>query len=167
VCSLQFEVCGEAENGEQALALIEQLTPELVIVDIRMPVLDGLELIRRVKTESEHQPLFIILSGYPDFSYAQQAFRYDVSDYILKPVDEHELTEHPNRWAPSRSIQKLLLLDDPLPAPSTREGRHRVYRVSYRSEGSKRGGIFHARGKRRHDLLFCLYESAGNHQQPI
>ncbi len=46
--SLQFEICGEAENGEQALNLINQMTPDLVIVDIRMPVLDGLELIKKV-----------------------------------------------------------------------------------------------------------------------
>lgn len=91
-CALPFEICGEADNGEQALALIEHLTPELVIVDIRMPILDGLELIRKVRTEHEHQPLFIILSGFPDFSYAQQALSYNVSDYILKPVDEQELT---------------------------------------------------------------------------
>lgn len=90
--SLHLEICGEAENGEQALSLIQQLTPDLVIVDIRMPVLDGLELIRRVNESEVHQPLFIILSGYPDFSYAQQAFRYNVSDYILKPVNEQELT---------------------------------------------------------------------------
>ncbi|MFD1907151.1 response regulator [Paenibacillus rhizoplanae] len=48
-CSPQFEICGEAENGEQALTLIEQLNPELVIADIRMPVLDGLGLIKKVK----------------------------------------------------------------------------------------------------------------------
>src|SRR5690606_36372487 len=90
--ALQYEIIGEAENGAQALPLIEQLQPDLVIVDIRMPVLDGLGLIRQVNESEGHQPMFIILSGYPDFSYAQQAFRYNVSDYILKPVDEQELT---------------------------------------------------------------------------
>ncbi|WP_270168963.1 response regulator [Paenibacillus sp. SYP-B4298] len=88
---MPYELCGEAEDGQQALAMIEQLRPELVIVDIRMPVMDGLELIRQVKAAERHQPLFIIVSGYHDFSYAQQALRYDVTDYILKPVDEREL----------------------------------------------------------------------------
>jgi two-component system, response regulator YesN len=106
--SLQYEICGEAENGAQAMALIEQLLPDLVIVDIRMPVLDGLELIRRVTESGGHQPLFIILSGYPDFSYAQQAFRYNVSDYILKPVDEQELTATLKRIANKLNQKQLL-----------------------------------------------------------
>jgi two-component system response regulator YesN len=108
--SLQFDICGEAENGQQALSLIKQLTPDLVIVDIRMPVLDGLELIRQVNEEGEHQPLFIILSGYPDFSYAQQAFRYNVSDYILKPVDEEELTATLKRISTTLNQKQLLAM---------------------------------------------------------
>jgi len=106
--SLQFEICGEAENGMQALSLIQQLAPDLVIVDIRMPVLDGLELIRLVNAEAEHPPLFIILSGYPDFSYAQQAFRYKVSDYVLKPVDEQELTTTLKKIANTLNRKQLL-----------------------------------------------------------
>ncbi|MDQ0061882.1 response regulator [Paenibacillus harenae] len=106
--SLQFEICGEAENGLAALNLIQLLTPDLVIVDIRMPVLDGLELIRRVTALGEHQPIFVILSGYPDFSYAQQAFRYNVSDYILKPVDEKELTATLKRIANIMNQRQLL-----------------------------------------------------------
>lgn len=118
-CSLQFEICGEAENGEQALALIEQLTPELVIVDIRMPVLDGLELIRKVKIEQEHQPLFIILSGYPDFSYAQQALSYNVSEYILKPVDELELTAALKKIAHTLNQRQLLSITREKPLVET------------------------------------------------
>lgn len=106
--SLQFEICGEAENGAQALTLIKHLSPDLVIVDIRMPVLDGLELIRQVNAEGGHQPLFIILSGYPDFSYAQQAFRYNVSDYILKPVDEQEIVATLKRIATTLNQKQLL-----------------------------------------------------------
>ncbi len=116
---LNFEICGEAENGEQALALIERLAPELVIVDIRMPMLDGLELIRQVKTEGAHQPLFVILSGYPDFSYAQQAFRYNVSDYILKPVDEQELTAALKKTAHTLNQKQLLLMTKEKPLVAT------------------------------------------------
>lgn len=116
---LNFEICGEAENGEQALDLIERLAPELVIVDIRMPVLDGLELIRKVNTEGAHQPLFVILSGYPDFSYAQQAFRYNVSDYILKPVDEQELTAALKKTAHTLNQKQLLLMTKEKPLVAT------------------------------------------------
>ncbi|MFC4098225.1 response regulator transcription factor [Paenibacillus xanthanilyticus] len=114
--SLQFEICGEADNGAQALALIQHLSPDLVIVDIRMPVLDGLELIRQVNAEGGHQPVFIILSGYPDFSYAQQAFRYKVSDYILKPVNEQEMVSTLRRIATTLNQKQLLSMtrDKPL-----------------------------------------------------
>lgn len=88
-----FHIIGEADNGEDALELIEQLEPDLVITDIRMPVLDGLGLIREVITENTADPVFIIISGYDDFQYAQQAVRYGVHDYVLKPIDEVEFAE--------------------------------------------------------------------------
>ncbi|KAB8131024.1 response regulator [Gracilibacillus oryzae] len=86
-----FEVCGEADNGEDALDLIHQLRPDLVITDIRMPVLDGLTLIERVIDEADHPPSFILISGYNDFKYAQSALRFGVQDFLLKPVDQEEI----------------------------------------------------------------------------
>ncbi|MDQ8735862.1 response regulator [Paenibacillus sp. LHD-38] len=87
-----FEIVGEADNGEDALELIERVQPQLVITDIRMPVIDGLELIRRVTTENIMKPFFIIISGYNDFNYAQQAMRYGVHDFVVKPIDEIEFS---------------------------------------------------------------------------
>lgn len=87
-----FSVTGEADNGEDALAMIRDGKPDLVITDIRMPVMDGLELIRLTREDPALSNMeFIIISGYDDFSYAQKAVRYGVLDFILKPVDEHEL----------------------------------------------------------------------------
>ncbi|GAA0136723.1 response regulator transcription factor [Paenibacillus sp. YSY-4.3] len=88
-----FQISGEADNGEDALELIRSARPDLVITDIRMPVLDGLGLIRQLIEEDEQPPVFVIISGYDDFSYAQQAVRYGVHDFILKPIDEGEFTE--------------------------------------------------------------------------
>lgn len=88
-----FEVAGEAEDGEEALALIERIAPDVVVTDIRMPVLDGLELIREAQERGYRSTRFIIISGYGDFKYAQQAVRFGVQDYLLKPIDEHELVD--------------------------------------------------------------------------
>jgi len=91
--SCDLEVIEEADNGEDALQLIEEKKPDIVITDIRMPVLDGLELIRTVsEMKLAKPPAFIIISGYNDFKYAQQAVRYGVHDFILKPIDRDEMT---------------------------------------------------------------------------
>ncbi|MGF7031489.1 two-component system response regulator YesN [Paenibacillus mucilaginosus] len=87
----KFTLVGEAKNGGDALAMINTLEPDLIITDIMMPVLDGLGLIRSVKEAGRVDPEFIIISGYNDFKYAQQAIRFGVQDYILKPIDVNEL----------------------------------------------------------------------------
>ncbi|WP_372636106.1 response regulator [Cohnella sp.] len=102
---LGYEVVGEAENGEDACALIEEVRPDVVVTDIRMPVLDGLELIRKVQESGNDKTNFIIVSGYGDFKYAQQAVRYGVADYLLKPVDENELAATLERIAAAPKVE--------------------------------------------------------------
>jgi two-component system, response regulator YesN len=104
-----FGVAGEATNGEDALALIDEVHPELVITDIRMPVLDGLELIKQVMQKGGYHPKFIIISGHSDFKYAQQAVRYGVHDFILKPIDQEEIEETLQSLSHTISDQKLVL----------------------------------------------------------
>lgn len=90
---IDYTVIGEADNGEDALALILKEEPDVVLSDIRMPIFDGLELIKAVKAQAKTMPKFIIVSGYNDFQYAQRAVRLGVSDFILKPVNKKELEE--------------------------------------------------------------------------
>lgn len=89
--SFGFRVCGIAANGREALEEHERQTPDLMIVDIRMPGMDGLKLIERIR-EKDEGVHFLILSGYSDFDYAKKAIDYRVDGYLLKPVDEDELT---------------------------------------------------------------------------
>lgn len=85
-------VCGVANNGKQALTLCETLHPDILLTDIRMPVMDGLELIQTLLQKTT-PPLFIILSGYGEFEYAQKALKMGVFDYLLKPVDPSALSD--------------------------------------------------------------------------
>ncbi|RKP56976.1 DNA-binding response regulator [Cohnella endophytica] len=87
---LGYEVIDMAANGQEALQKCNQLRPDLLIVDIRMPGMTGLELIRQIRG-LELDMRVLILSGYADFEYAKQAISYRIDGYLLKPVDEDEL----------------------------------------------------------------------------
>ncbi|MEK3914737.1 response regulator [Paenibacillus sp. FSL H7-0331] len=85
-----FEIVGEADNGKQVLSQLPHTVPDLVIIDINMPIVNGIEVAKEIYT---HYPLMhmIIVSGYSDFEYARQAITYKVTDYLLKPIDDHAL----------------------------------------------------------------------------
>lgn len=88
--SMGFEfVCGFS-NAIQALEKIQQLTPDIVITDIRMAGLNGLEFVKSVQNKGMN-PKFVLLSAYSDFSYAQEAIRLGVSEYIVKPIQKEVL----------------------------------------------------------------------------
>ena len=84
-------VVAEARNGIEGLEVIREYRPDLLLVDINMPIMDGLEMIQ--KTYREYEYAAIILSGYSTFEYAQKAIRYGVLDYLLKPLDMAELKD--------------------------------------------------------------------------
>jgi two-component system response regulator YesN len=87
---LALNLVGEAEDGLAAFELIQTAQPEIVVTDIRMPGIDGLELVRRCRAIGLRTS-FIIISGYKHFEYAQNALRYGVEEYLVKPIDEREL----------------------------------------------------------------------------
>ncbi len=87
---LPLESIYEAENGESALYVIGQHQPDIIITDIKMPGMSGLDFIDHVK-KSGSNARFIILSGYGEFSFAQRAISYNVSEYLLKPVKKEKL----------------------------------------------------------------------------
>ncbi len=87
-----FEVQAAAFNGEEALKIIRTSLPDLLLTDIRMPIMDGIELIRQVGREFPDISV-VIFSGYSDFEYARSAIIYGAEDYVLKPVDISEFLE--------------------------------------------------------------------------
>lgn len=87
-----FFIAGEAENGLEALDLIEEKIPDVVITDIKMPYMDGLELIQELRKNMPTTTI-IILSGHDEFSYAQSAIKLNVTEYVLKPVSKIDIIE--------------------------------------------------------------------------
>lgn len=85
-------IIGEAKNGKEGLEMAMRLHPELIISDIRMPEMDGLEMLEALEQEgiSCHR---VILSGYSEFEYARKAMRYGVEDYLLKPLAAEDVTD--------------------------------------------------------------------------
>ena len=110
------EVVGEASNGIEALEVCEETKPDLVISDIRMPKMDGIELAEKL-IEKYPGIKVIFLTAYNEFEYARKALRIGVSDYILKPFKDGELEGviqrllhlHPNLPAKEIELEKELL----------------------------------------------------------
>ena len=84
------KIVGEAENGVKACQMIRELRPDIVLMDIRMPGMTGLEAIRCLKGEGIDS-LYILITAYDDFAFAKEGIQLSVFDYILKPVAEKEL----------------------------------------------------------------------------
>jgi two-component system, response regulator YesN len=88
--SLGIKICGLAANGVEALRVLENEQADLVLTDIRMPLMDGLQLVSQIR-ERKWDISVILLSGYGDFEYAQRALRLGISDYLVKPCSPDEI----------------------------------------------------------------------------
>lgn len=84
-----LEVIGEASDGLEALSKIDEYKPNIVVVDINIPIMNGLKVIEMSKVRHPNTA-FIIVSGYDDFNYCKQALKLQIADYLLKPVDYEE-----------------------------------------------------------------------------
>lgn len=87
--SYDCQVIGEAKNGGEGLSLITKLKPDIVITDIRMPVMDGLQMIEKVY--ETYMPVTIMITAFNEFEYAKKGIDLSISDYLLKPFDDAQL----------------------------------------------------------------------------
>lgn len=90
--ALDCVVVGEAANGEEGLAAVERYDPTLIITDLKMPKMDGLEMLRRLR-ERGNEAYVIILTAYDSFEYAQSALRLGAVDFLLKPFHDGDLEQ--------------------------------------------------------------------------
>ena len=126
---VEVEEILQARNGDQALEVLHDHTVDLLITDIRMPGMDGIELVRRTQS-LPHPPLAIVISGYDDFNYAVEMLRSGVKDYLLKPVERQKLydvlqrldeewksanRENENEQQMRRQALRYLMLDGTVP----------------------------------------------------
>jgi|HigsolmetaAR203D_1030402.scaffolds.fasta_scaffold00527_20 two-component system response regulator YesN len=144
-CPKTMMEVNEAKNGRLALDMIERIRPDLVITDIRMPVMDGLELTDCLR-QSNPDIHIVILTGYAEFDYARRAIRNGVFDYLLKPVTQEQLDE----------IILRLVMRSPAPwmerfdADSLRYLRDGVSELVRCVMAENRAGVDHLMDKWRH-----------------
>jgi two-component system LytT family response regulator/two-component system response regulator LytT len=87
----EIELAGTAVHGMEAVQLIEAIEPDLAFLDVQMPGLDGIEVIRRIRESGGHQPYFVLATAYEQ--YAIEAFELEALDYLLKPVEKERLNQ--------------------------------------------------------------------------
>jgi len=121
-----LEVVGTAANGVEALDLIEELDPDLVFLDVQMPGLDGLGVIRKLRETHDHLPYFILATAYDQ--YAVEAFRVEAMDYLLKPIEKDRLALSLDRARRAIEEKNRAAAGEPaldLPIPAARAGQIR------------------------------------------
>ncbi|MDO5344658.1 MAG: response regulator [Lachnospiraceae bacterium] len=107
---LRLECVGLVDNGETALEMIQELRPNIVITDIRMPKINGLDLIRMTR-DLNLDTKFIVVSGYKEFEYAHRALQYEVDSYLLKPIKETELNDILRRICEKKNRERECIIE--------------------------------------------------------
>lgn len=122
--ALDCVVVGEAANGLQALEAVERYDPSLIITDLKMPQMDGLEMLKRLR-EKGNQAYVIILTAYDSFAYAQTALRLGAVDFLLKPFHDGDLEQAVT--ALRRRMEHTGGKEQPLPLPGLKKGDKSKY----------------------------------------
>src|SRR5580693_5885433 len=118
-----IEILATASNGLEAVKLIEDLEPDLVFLDVQMPGLDGMGVIRKLKEKNIPLPYFVLATAYDQ--YAVEAFRWEALDYLLKPVDAERLSLAVDRARKALAERARQVLPEPA-APATKPALQRT-----------------------------------------
>ena len=112
----RFDKIYEAENGQEAIDLLLKYQPDILLLDVQMPLKNGIDVMREAKRAGLH-PIVVILSGYDEFNYAKQAIHYGAKEYLLKPVRAADILE---------CLSHLADESGETPGGYTRMRRHRI-----------------------------------------
>jgi len=131
-----WHIVGEAQNGREALAALDDSDPDLIVTDVRMPMMNGLELAEEIHN-GKRDRMVVILTGHKDFEYAQTALRHGVLEFLLKPCSEQEVCAMLRRLLAKLSEEEIRRLRE---ARSTEEATIRAWahRMPYDNNSMKR-----------------------------
>ena len=107
-----MQTIAEASNGEEAMKTVKTLLPDIVITDVKMPVIDGMELTKMIHT-FDAEIKVIVLSSYDDYTYVRQCMKHGAIDYLLKPIDKHEFLSLINLLRVNENASMCIAATDP------------------------------------------------------
>lgn len=138
--SMDCVIVGEASNGIEGLEAVERYNPNLIITDVRMPQMDGIEMLAKLRKRGNRAHV-ILLTAYSDFSYARSALQYGADDYLLKPFHNNELVAAINRIHQKMEERSTLVLKDVLPLSKGDKSKYVLLAMNYISEHYQDPGI--------------------------
>lgn len=128
--SMDCVVVGEAANGVEGLAAVERYNPNLIITDVRMPKMDGIEMLTALREKGCHAHV-ILLTAYSDFSYARSALQLGADDYLLKPFRDQELVAAIDRVRKKALRISSLTYEDTLPLSKGDKSKYVLQAMGY------------------------------------
>ncbi len=133
-------IVGEATNGEEGLAAVESYNPNLIITDVRMPRMDGIEMLGELRRRGNRAHV-ILLTAYSDFSYARSALQYGADDYLLKPFHNQDLVAAIDRIQQKVQERSALTPQDVLPLAKGDKSKYVLLAMNYIAEHYRDPGI--------------------------
>ncbi|THF72956.1 response regulator [Cohnella fermenti] len=164
----RYEVVGEADNGLDGIDVIDRTKPDLVITDIKMPGMSGLEMLGTLKNKGLRHKM-IILTGYSEFEYAHKALKMSVSDYLEKPITVPDLQEALDKV--EQELRQLPLVPEGSDEPGSLDSLFLRLMDCSREEAERQEALIRAKFGFRDEIPFCIaiccYDGSNDKQPSI